>query len=126
MLSLLLHAQLLVERSLILVYFQILSICKKGSSAPMSAPGGVLLILAILVVMLLVTTWLCRGRGEGRRSFVINLQVTVNLMNECSPKVIFLTSESGTLFSHVLSAAKRLLWLVLLLLLLLLLLPLLL
>ena len=52
--SLLLHAQLLVERSLILVYFQILSVCKKGSSAPMSAPGGVLLILAILLVMLLL------------------------------------------------------------------------
>ena len=62
------------------------------------------------------------GGGEGRRSFVINLQVTVNLMNECSPKVIFLTSESGTLLSQVLSAAKMLLWLVLLLLLLLLLL----
>ena len=183
--SLLLHVQLLVGRSLILVYFQILSICKKGSSAPVSAPGGVLLIFAILLVMLLlllcfnheekliewceryvtkrlfakrrlrmeegirkntldkyreeaepktqtitirfqnlslslkkVTSWLCDGRGEGRRSFVINLQVTVNLMNECSPKVIFLTSESGTLFSHVLSAAKMLLWLVLLLLLL--------
>ena len=52
--SLLLHAQLLVERSLILVYFQILSICKKGSSFPISAPGGVLLILAILLVMLLL------------------------------------------------------------------------
>ena len=185
--SLLLPAQLLVERSLILVYFQILSICKKGSSAPVSAPGGVLLIFAILLVMLLlllcfnheekliewceryvtkrlfakrrlrmeegirkntldkyreeaepktqtitirfqnlslslkkVTTWLWDGRGEGRRYFVINLQVTVNLMYECSPKVIFLTSESGTLLSQVLSAAKMLLWLVLLLLLLLL------
>ncbi|CAH3118120.1 unnamed protein product, partial [Pocillopora meandrina] len=32
----------------------ILSVCKKGSSAPMSAPGGVLLILAILLVMLLL------------------------------------------------------------------------
>ncbi|PFX16850.1 putative white-brown complex homolog protein 30 [Stylophora pistillata] len=32
----------------------ILSICKKGSSAPVSAPGGVLLILGILVVMLLL------------------------------------------------------------------------
>ena len=160
--SLLLHAQLFVERSLILVYFQILSICKKGSSAPVSAPGGVLLIFAILLVMLLlllcfnheekliewceryvtkrlfakrrsrmeedirrntldkyreeaepktqtitirfqnlslslkkVTTWLCRGRGEGRRSFVINLKVTVNLMYEYSPKSIFLTTESG-------------------------------
>lgn len=32
----------------------ILSICKKGSSAPVSAPGGVLLIFGILLVMLLL------------------------------------------------------------------------
>ena len=60
--------------------------------------------------------------GEGKEGgFVINLKVTLNLMYECSP-VIFLTSESRTLLSQVLSAAKMLLWLVLLLLLLLLLL----
>lgn len=32
----------------------ILSVCKKGSSAPVSAPGGVLLIVGILLVMLLL------------------------------------------------------------------------
>ena len=60
--SLLLHVQLLLGRSLILVYFQILSICKKGSSAPVSAPGGVLLIFAILLVMLLLL--LCFNHEE--------------------------------------------------------------
>nr|XP_058973128.1 uncharacterized protein LOC131799421 [Pocillopora verrucosa] len=40
----------------------ILSICKKGSSAPVSAPGGVLLIFAILLVMLLLL--LCFNHEE--------------------------------------------------------------
>ena len=39
---------------LLVFYFQILSVCKKGSSAPVSAPGGVLLIVGILLVMLLL------------------------------------------------------------------------
>ena len=36
------------------IIFQFLSICKKGSSAPVSAMAGILLILAILLVMLLL------------------------------------------------------------------------
>ena len=60
--SLLLHAQLLVGRSLILVFFQFLSICKKGSSAPVSTPIGVLIIIIILVVMWLL--WCCFKHEE--------------------------------------------------------------
>ena len=36
------------------IIFQFLSICKKGSSAPVSAVAGLLLILAILLVILLL------------------------------------------------------------------------